>query len=238
VQIGTPTMGTKSLNPRPGSSPMRTLDVEDLVAWVYRDQRANVVSHNIGGSWRLGMGSNIGAAVRYAELGGMRVDGGGVGNGAIHDDALTIHLFAEEQGLHLLALYGRSGARPEVDPPRLHLEPKWKDGPRWTEGLGGRRVPVQGSYRMIYDPSRNPVACALIDPRTTEKSILQLEEARRADYGEWWWGLALVAWHFREEGLKAHTVGPMLPPQYPWENPAPVEVAQVAKFASQFLRRG
>lgn len=159
--------------------PRLLLDLEALVAWVVRDQKADrdrAALHTVeaaaqfairtrrrmGGSDYPG-GWGVDSCARVAEIGGLgtRIDGGGQTRGVaprLHPDAERVmdainRLPGRQRGL---VLHHARFGRPEWDlgPQRLKAEPN--DNPQG----GGRRHKVLGAWERM--PSRSEIARAMM----------------------------------------------------------------------------
>lgn len=189
---------------------MKDIDVEDLLTWVFRDQRADLYIGNVGlhAMERAAEGERVQASAggvnsfeAIAAM-GCRVDGGGGGGAsgmAIDGDAAHVAEFVawlKEPMRGLLIRHGRAGSRPN-----------------WGQDLVTTRIrPAAGTYShplvepmWDYDgqPGRGRQACP-IEYIDYARSIERLREA----WTLWRDGLVLVAYAMRQEfnRLKDHRV--------------------------------
>ena len=197
---------------------MKTVDVEWLVEWTYRLQKADlVIDRGVGlhdiearaaGITRSECTSLV-AVEKYATL-GCFVDGGGYASGAVHEDAEAVHE-AVKAMRHpvplLLRKHGKKGDRPGWgEELRVVFRPIWKREPRYDhEGK-----PLPKSFEMIYRSNR-PVYCPVrrIDHTGISTRL-------RSDYIHWHAGLSALVERFKDNPLTAHEViGPAAPAR-PW----------------------
>ncbi|MHA1570341.1 MAG: hypothetical protein ACTSWM_00870 [Alphaproteobacteria bacterium] len=199
----------------------KSIDVEFLLEWTYRRQKADVIigrgvglnkieaaasgveRHYSSGDWA--------AIDKYGHL-GCFIDQLGFNSGQLATDAETVHETVSRFGdpvRGLLIQHGRAGTRPEC---ALHAdvryEPVWKRSPRYDY----KGLPARGSYKMIYDGSHNPVGCQ-VRPRQHVTYI----EAQRRDYQVWHNGLVALAQHFVTHPLTRFVVGGPAAPAAPWD---------------------
>ena len=145
------------------------VDIEALVIWAFRDQKADLVVgrgaglHEIeaaaDGRPRQG-GSNVGSLIQYAAL-GTKIDEPGPDLGLVDPDAERIYeavltLNAACKGL--VCRHGRGASRPDYGAGlRPRMAPAWKDKRRFDHN----GLPAKGAVRMIYDRNRHPIACRI-----------------------------------------------------------------------------
>lgn len=195
----------------------RPIDVEELLRWTYRQQRADVVlERGIGlmgpeaevEGIEIHGGSNLSVLERIMKL-GCFVDRSGYDMGDLHPDAEVVHrlvrrLDARVAGLPLgamLVFHARGGTRPDRELACAMPKPvpvaHWRTGEPsvvWTDK--GRR---HGFCPVEYEPSAS--------------RILQAREEWRA----WHRGLCLVALALHDEKLTLwHPLAPTVAAR-PWE---------------------
>lgn len=199
--------------PPPSPRQARTpIDVEELLVWVYRHQRADRViwqgaglhdlEAGLDGVERHG-GSSLAAVERILRL-GMFVDQSGPGNGALHEDAEAVHRVVEamavrEEGMRrrdLLITYARMADRPD---PMVGQIP--------------RPMPIRTVRgAVLMEPNqRHPKVCPL-DYQPSWERIWQA----RSEYNAWHRGLRLVALTLQGVPLKLWRVKPPAAPDTPW----------------------
>jgi hypothetical protein len=193
------------------------LDVEDLLVWTYRQQRADVVCDR-------GLGlHDIEASLDHVELHGIslcgcaeveriqqlgvRVDGTG-GCSALHEDAELVHQVVSRLAVplqHLVIRHARERERPDV-----------------MAGLRPRPIPAingKGTPSVRYEPwdrYRNYGWC----PIRWTVSLVMIEAAR-FEYTLWLDALARIAATLRIEGrLTRHVVTGPAALLRPWERSA------------------
>jgi len=199
----------------------KSIDVEYLLEWTYRRQKADViVERGVGlnrieaaasGLVRHGSSGDWAAIDRYGRL-GCFIDQIGFDSGQLAPDAETVHQTVDGFGepvRGLLIQHGRRGTRPECSlRADVRYEPVWKGAPRYDfDGL-----PARGSYRMVYNESRNPAGCQ-VRPRRHVTYIA----AQRRDYELWHNGLVALADHFVTHPSTRFVVGRPSAPAAPWK---------------------
>ena len=183
------------------------IDIERLLIWTYRDQKADVVIGNGGGLFdqegamdgRIAYRTSADGVATIARIGllGTRVDGGGASASHLHPDAEAVHAAVMALPLDtalLIMRHARAASRPdsEVFAP-----------PRAVPVLDGRgRILIE---RAPWDKNRNYGACKVewIVPPVSPDVI-------RLEYALWRRSLALLAMALSHGGrLEDHR--PMMP---------------------------
>jgi hypothetical protein len=205
----------------------RPIEIQDLVVWVIRDQKA----HRIDGAGiglfegelaaegrRVYRRSADGVAATMDNIGiGGRIQRIGHDSGELHPDAeLVWGLIAKLPDPCRLPVIeaGRTGEPPQgAWLPEPGLVPVWRKGPRFDRE--GR--PAEGSFKMIYDSNRNAISCPL-EPEHEPSYIASVRE----EYRNWRAGLehvarALIA---EPERLRRWSVRPPRFADAPWDMPA------------------
>ena len=199
----------------------KSIDVEYLLEWTYRRQKADVIvdrgtglnkveaaaagieRHAVSGDWA--------SIDKYGHL-GCFIDQLGFDSGQLAPDAETVHQVVMGFGdpvRGLLIQHGRSGTRPEcMLHPDVRYEPVWKGSPRYDyDGL-----PAKGSYKMIRNHNESAIGCK-VQPRQHVTYI----EAQRRDYMLWHSGLVALANHFGKHPLTRFVVAGPAVSAAPWE---------------------
>jgi hypothetical protein len=127
------------------------IDIEALLVWTYRDQRADRVLKMAGGMYAqedaldgrevVRTSADGVAAVQKIGLLGTRVDGGGPSNGALHPDAEIVHQAVTElatPAAMMVSRHARAASRPDSMPIPT---------PRPV-----RQVSVNGRTKLAYAP--------------------------------------------------------------------------------------
>lgn len=186
---------------------MRDIDIEELLIWTYRDQRAHVAARTAPD--RPGWGPSLLArAIERARL-GCAIDGGGYAPAASHPDADLVHLAVlrlcdTPEELGLVVQHACGGTRPD-------------DG-------GGIELRATLDY-VEYDRSRHAKVCWLRWQGTDS----ELAFARQV-WLLWWEAVDLVGAHLRRNaGLRAHRVTGFACPREPWN---PQGLTQAKKLDS------
>ncbi len=197
----------------------KLIDVERLMEWTYRLQKAHlVVDHGVGlhaiearaAGIQRSENSTLAAVERYGLL-GCFVDGGGYAAGAIHADAEAVHDFVRrmaDRSRWLLLKHGKQASRPEWGE---HLAPTvrpiWKDRPVYD--ADGH--PAARKFEIVYRSNR-PVWCPVrfIDHTAFATRL-------REDYAAWHAGLTALATHCSYHPLTSHLVTGPSAPAAPWE---------------------
>ena len=185
-------------------------DIEDLLVWTYRDQRADVVIRNgvglhdteaamdAGSVEARGSSSTCGcAALERIGRAGCRVDGGGLSADHLHEDAERIHRQVERLPAPIAALVIRSA--------RINDRLDWMPGvvPRAAPVLNGRR---QVSVRCeVWDKNRDYGWC----PIEWTPSQVRIDAARD-EYGLWWQALRSLAGWVRRDLVRYRATGPAI----------------------------
>jgi len=166
------------------------VDIERLLVWTYRDQRADKVlaassgllaaEAALDGHGRyLTSGDGVATMARIGAL-GVRVDGGGPSSGALHQDAEVVHEAVTMLGkieAHLVIEHARAASRPdqiEIIPPRAYAV---------RNRLGRATIEYED-----WDRNRNYGFCSVqwtVAPTTAEVVFLE--------YAMWWRALDALA---------------------------------------------
>jgi len=181
-----------------------TIDIEDFLRWVYRDQCADVVSGGgvLAGGPR-GYGSTFGSIAEIAAL-GCAVDrsAGGLVNCDLHVDAEAAHdvvMRLEIWSRTLVMHHAKTGGQPDA------MADAW---PRAVAVLNGG-----GRPKSMYDSSRNANGCCVeFKPRWSE--IVNA----RSEWVVWRAALDRVAVALRQVGLRDHQITGPKADQRPWNN--------------------
>jgi len=199
--------------PPPSPRQARTpIDVEDLLVWVYRYQRADRVIGQGAGLYDLEAeldgverhgSSSLATVERILRL-GVFIDRSGPGNGALHEDAEAVHRVVEEMAVRegsvrrrdLLIAYARLACRPD---PMVGQIP--------------RPMPIRTVRgAVLMEPNaRHPKYCPL-DYQPSWERIWQA----RAEYSAWHRGLRLLALALQGVPLKLWRVRAPAAPVTPW----------------------
>lgn len=189
------------------------IDVEALLIWTYRDQRADLyaggarmhpLERAADGHRVFGRSADGCAAIEDRAMLGADVDVRGhvVGGMAIDDDAEHVHGLVASLGLVAATLmrHARAGSRPgwAADVAPLRIVPLYEER-RWPDPA----VPRHPGW--LYCPF-------VVDDNHGEIAF------QRAEYTAWVSGLILVAYGLRQETgrLRRWQVTDVLPPVTPW----------------------
>lgn len=209
---------TAGLLRAPGKA--RTIDVVDLLVWVYRDQKAHLVD---------GRGIGLYAGERAADHGvvsettmtavvgevgriGCMIDRIGRDPGHLHPAAEVVNEIVAGLGKPVTALlvtYGRRAEYPPAFDLTVELRPAWKRRPEFDQ----YGMPKKGSVRMILDGNDNVIGCRLEQVPSGD-----MVEDLQADYRWWHQGLVAVAGQCRRQQQRLgrlFVTGPTVPAE-PW----------------------
>lgn len=206
----------------PTRTPLRrSIDIEQLLTWTFRNQRAHKIVPQGAGLQRaeaLADGRNLQAksgcgcasVERIAEL-GVRVDVSMSDPGQLHPDAETVYNAVTDLPrpiANLVARHAIDDTRPNWgEGMRPAMIPVWRKGPIYD----AQGKPAKRSFQMIYDRNRNAIACKVI-PVHEPDSIARL----RQDYTRWYDALVALANTLNDRPLDHHVVtGPIVPAE-PW----------------------
>lgn len=196
-----------------GAMACQVVDVERLLVWTYQTCQA----HN---AVRVGLYEGERAASRtvyaassgdgcatVAEQGrlGCRVDVSGARTDQLNEDAERVHqLVMMLESRALLIRHGRAGTRPEgFDIPDPHLEPVWKDLPRYDS----RGLPAPRSFELWTDQRRHAIGCPL-----QLSEAVEYVEVMREEFRIWRAGLVALAEALAHTPLRRFRVtGPAVP---------------------------
>lgn len=189
----------------------KPIDVEVLLEWTYRRQKADVVAEH-------GVGLHkIERAVGARYVGSMTADsaaiianpvrGGGMVSSAaaLHEDAEAVHNVVQrlpQPVRGMLIACAKTGSRPS-----------------WGEGLHTQVVPRlkdNGKPKIIYTNKicNVPLYCEL-DVLNPPEYLMKL----RNDYLTWWQAMAWLVARFKAtESLMAHIITGPAAPYAPWKN--------------------
>lgn len=194
-----------------GAAGRVAVDVEAFLVWVYRDQKADVVTGRMDDRLVIGFrGSSFGRLEAVGAL-GCRVDGRGAGWGAagdLHHDAAAAHEVVEtldQVARRVLIRHARSGTRPDWTAGGLRCRPVWR-----------RTASGEVRPRVEYTPTRKPSWCPIeIEPAP---AILH---AARMEWTTWRGALAEVAHHLRavDALLTRHRITGPAADATPWMAP-------------------
>ncbi len=184
-------------------------DIEDLLVWTYRDQRADVVIRNGVGlhdteaamdesTTERGASSTCGcAALERIGRAGCRVDGGGMSADHLHEDAERIHRAVELLALPIAALVIRNA--------------RISDQPDCMAGVMPRPCPMLNPRRQVsvrcdaWDRNRDYGWC----PVEWTPSQMRIDAARE-EYALWWQALRSLAGWVRRDLVRYRATGPAI----------------------------
>ena len=199
------------------------IDVQALLVWTYRRQRADVVIGSGAGLLdaeaaadeveRHGISGCGCAAVASIERLGCRVDGGGMSAGALHPDAETVHQAVQKLPVPAAQMVMRCA--------------RWGDVPDWMpRGRPIARAVRNGRGQAVvrceaWDRHRHYGWC----PIEWVVSVARIEAARR-EYAIWHSAIRDVAYRLiYENRLTAYRVCPPAVRARPWEHAEKVDIA-------------
>jgi len=206
----------------PPARPRTPVDIEHLLVWTYRVQRADLVLRHAGrllpqeaaadGEAPAG-GSNVAAVGRILELGTF-IDGGGPDSGALHPDAETVHLAVSALRMPAAGLpLGRmliGYARQAIETP----DGWWYERPDPMVGAIPRPVPLRRpSGEVVVEWSDKGRRCGTC-PLEYEPSAVNIAAAR-LEYAWWHAGMRALAATLDGRLAQWHALPPALPSQ-PW----------------------
>ena len=190
----------------------RDIDIERLLIWVYRRQKADLIIRMGAGLYRAEAeadgvewqgGSACATAARIGEM-GARVDGGGLTSGKLHEDAETVHQV-------VTATFSKPLALLVIQHARIGDRPDWIENAR----IKPERVPnARGGVRVFYDAwdkARNYGFC----PISWAHSAARIESARQV-YTLWRDALDVLQREFGGTRLLDHRATPCAAPRMPW----------------------
>lgn len=187
------------------------IDVEALVIWALRDQRADL-QHRAGlhqieaemlGFEASGRSSDGCAAIADIHHMGGRVDWGGAKlRDLVHPAAeLIAQLVTEVEGGDRLQYYGRLGVRPDG----------WQEPVRWYRPVVWVKEGKLGQWEFDDEGGRRRNRLTRVIPTITRAELGR----RRVAYAEWWEGLRRMAWRLSANALGFSVTGPEAP-RAPW----------------------
>ncbi len=221
---------------------MQHIDIEDLLAWAYRDQLVgDLIGRGVGlhaiERHAAGMsvyGCSADGVAKIAEIGtlGCRVDGGGAGMAlAIHPDAEAVHdaviSLPSKVQRGVIIKCAKMGIRPNcADNARFHMEPVFKTSvvrKKQRDGiLGNLPVGPQGdrirdmAARGLWPERIYDRNRNLIGHRVTVVDHPDYTKTCRWLYAEWYAGLVVLA-RVVARTLRDHVVTGPAVPAMPWE---------------------
>jgi hypothetical protein len=206
--------GAREVAPRskaPGLRPWEpagAIEVEQLVAWALRDQKADRdvavglhgIEAEVAGYHRYGRSTDGCAALADIEHMGCRIDrGGAVVSAPVHPAAwAVVDELRGIEGADLVLRYGRVAGRPP-----------WQAPERWYRPVVWIKIGVEGQAERL-GPGRSPMVTRVI-PTMTREDLRQL----RADYVLWWDALDQLAWRLSMRAM-GFTVGRPEAAVTPW----------------------
>lgn len=188
------------------ASGVRRLDIQEFLAWVYLEQRADQVAKRSNEPpVKLSAGSNMWALERYGTLGAM-VDGGGqalVGGTAIHADAEAAHEAVLRLDRMVIGL--------------VIAHAKMMEVPDWVPGYAPRLVAKRnrrGKPEMLYQDEiyKKGARCCLLVCEPMEYESVHF---MRVAYGRWWDALASLVAGGLGEMVEHEVTGPKVARE-PW----------------------
>jgi hypothetical protein len=179
------------------SSAKKPIDIINLLRWVYQQQKAHVIVdsgaglYGIEAEWaglevRGVSGDGVCRVLNNCML-GTSIDGSGKASGALHPDAMTVHLQLKQ----IIAELKKQKRYDELNKPALVFKHALMDQPPdWMRGAKPIIQPMRrtnGAIAMVWDKNKNPVLCRLI-------TILSAETINfnRSIYSEWVDGLFML----------------------------------------------
>jgi hypothetical protein len=198
----------------------RTIDIEQLLIWAYRDEAVNAPRPSPGPA-RL-------RAARIYDIGalGTRVDGGGLHAVSLPDDALTVEAAVNRLPVEermLVVQHATAGTRPDWKVERAGgVILVNEEG----EPLPDRRQAAR-KPKMLHDASRHPVLCYVRFAGTTA------DEARERwlTWMVWQGALQAVDAALRKPGIRLTTweLAAFSLPRMPWRDDPDVPSAFIAR---------
>lgn len=187
------------------------IDVEALVTWALRDQRADrqmraglhQIEAEVLGFEVSGRSSDGCAAIADIHHMGGRIDFGGAKvRELIHPAAeLVGQLSTEIQGGELVRHYGRLGVRPDG----------WQAPARWYRPVVWVKEGELGQWEFDDASGKRRNRLTRVIPTVTRAEL----ERRRVAYAEWWEALRCMAWRLSARALGFAVTGPTAP-RAPW----------------------
>ncbi len=205
----------------------RTLDIEDLLSWTYRQQLADIVLdrgyglHPIerqadGIPVRRASTDGVLACMRSKAIGTSSAAGAAPIKADLHPDAERVHntvmMLGGDDAL-LIIRHAKAADRPNWYPDARHrCEPVWKGGPKFDSETG---LPMKGSFEIEtkWDRNRHKIAsgCPIIEIDAPDRVA-----AKRELYRRWRRALVTLANYFDEAPLTEHIVTGPTAPENPW----------------------
>jgi hypothetical protein len=207
--------------------PKRSLDIEDLLGWTYRQQLADTVLdrgyglHPIerqvdGIPVRRASADGVDACMKSGALGTPPAGATPSIKNDIHPDAERVHNTVKMLGdpaAMVLIRHAKYATRPDWLPDARHRhEPAWKGSRKFDDATG---LPVKGSFEIITERDRSYNRISSYCP-ISEYDEPDYVDAKRDVYRRWHRDLMVLAGHFGQVPLTEHTVtGPGVPAE-PW----------------------
>jgi hypothetical protein len=189
--------------------PLGAIDVEQLVVWAFRDQKADRhagvglhrIEANVAGLEPRGRSSDGCAALSDIEHLGCRIDRrAGLVRDLVHPVAEAVAVEASAlAGGELLRFYGRLGGRPDG----------WAEPQRWYRPVVWVKPGEEAQWERT-GRGNSPRFCRVI-PTVTREDIVR----RRATYSCWWEALDRLAWTLSMRAL-GFVVSAPAAPREPW----------------------
>lgn len=193
-----------------------SIDVEQLVVWAFRDQRAHrharsglhaieAATMNLEPQGRSGDGCAMIADIQHM---GCRVDaGGGMIKDHVHPAAEVVAVLVEDlDGGDLVRHFGRLGGRPEG----------WREPDRWFRPTVWVKVGEEGQWEWENEGrGKRGNRMTRVIPTVTRDELAR----RRGEYARWFEALDRLAWRLSLRALGFTVTGPSAPAR-PWAGTA------------------
>ena len=203
------------------------IDIEDLLGWTYRVQRADIVidrGYGLHPIERQADGipvfrastDGVAACMRSGATGTSGRAGAASIKADLHPDAERVHKTVMMMGgddASLIIRHAKAADRPAWLPGARHrFEPMWK-GARKIDAETG--LPIKGSYDVIREVDRNRHTVRVFCP-IIEYDGPEYVGAKREISGRWHRALVTLADHFIEAPLDDHVIVQWRVPAKPW----------------------